>query len=122
MTEEELEKEIKILRKVAEDWKESCHKAWKENAELNKKLREKILNEKCFVCRYNTVGQDEYIHILEEQNKDLATQIEKMKCCNNCKHKNLNWNFRPICTFDKSEVRNIENPVSCKCDKWELEE
>lgn len=45
-------------------------------AYLEKELREKILNEKCSMCRYNTVGQDEYIHILEEQNKDL----EKEKC------------------------------------------
>lgn len=34
MTKKELEKEIKILRKVAEDWKESCYKEWKENVEL----------------------------------------------------------------------------------------
>lgn len=40
----------------------------------------------CDLCNYNTVGQDEYIDALEEQIKELKAQIEKMKCCVNCKH------------------------------------
>lgn len=53
--------------------------------------------------------------------KELEAQIEKMKCCNNCKYKDLNYSFRPICTVKGYDnVRDIENPVTCKCDKWEL--
>ena len=47
--------------------------------ELEKELREKIMNEKCSGCRYNTVGQDEYILVLEEQNKELEDKNEQTK-------------------------------------------
>lgn len=57
-----------------------------------KELREEIMNEKCSACRYNTVGQDEYIHVLEDQNRELESQIEKLidfvlsktECCDVC--------------------------------------
>ena len=54
---------------------------------------------------------------LQKENEQLKAQIENMKCCENCKYKNLNWSFSPIC-----EARNkeIENPLSCKCNKWEI--
>lgn len=51
---------------------------------------------------------------------ELEAQIDKMKCCEMCKHKNINWDFSPIC-----EIRNkikIENPLTCKCEKWEIKE
>ena len=48
----------------------------------------------------------------------LEAQIEKMKCCEMCKHKNLNWGFSPIC--EARDRIKIENPLTCKCDKWEL--
>lgn len=57
-----------------------------------------------------------------EATKELQEQIEKMKNCNNCKHKNYNWSFQPICTVRKNDDRDIENPITCKCDKWELAE
>lgn len=60
------------------------------------------------------------IHDLNERNKMLEAQIEKMKCCEMCKHKNLNWNFSPICEA-RDEIK-IENPLTCKCDKWEIKE
>lgn len=37
--------------------------------------------EKCLPCKYNTVGQDEYIWGLEEQQTELKEQIEKLKKC-----------------------------------------
>jgi len=52
--------------------------------------------------------------------KKLEQQIEKMKCCENCKHKNLNWSFAPIC--EQKDGAKIENPLTCKCDKWEIKE
>ena len=58
-----------------------------------------------------------------EQNislKEQIEQIEKMKCCEMCKHKNLNWGFSPIC--EARDNIKIENPLTCKCDKWEIKE
>ena len=51
---------------------------------------------------------------------ELEAQIEKMKCCEMCKHKNLNWGFSPIC--EARDNIKIENPLTCKCDKWEIKE
>ena len=50
--------------------------------------------------------------------KELEEQIEKMKCCEMCKHKNLNWGFSSIC--EARDKIKIENPLTCKCDKWEI--
>ena len=51
---------------------------------------------------------------------DLEKQIEKMKCCNNCKHRYF-MDFKSVCAFDKSDIKDIENPITCKCNKWEIE-
>lgn len=59
---------------------------------------------------------------LDNINRLQNEQIKKMKCCNNCKHKNLNWSFQPICTVRKNDDRDIENPITCKCEKWEVAE
>lgn len=57
----------------------------------------------------------------EPKIKELKDQIEKMKCCNNCKYRGyISWKSK--CCFDMSEVKDIKNPVTCKCDKWELAE
>ena len=58
--------------------------------------------------------------VLEQKCDEYEAQIEKMKCCENCKHKNLNWVFSPICEA-RDEIK-IENPLTCKCDKWEIKE
>ena len=51
--------------------------------------------------------------------RELEQQIEKMKCCNNCKYRcYMDWKSK--CCFDMTEIRDIENPVTCKCEKWEL--
>ena len=52
--------------------------------------------------------------------KLLNKRIEKMKCCEMCKHKNIDWGFRPIC--EARDKIKIENPLTCKCDKWEIKE
>ena len=80
------------------------------------------------------VSRDEIIRQLEEKNNHLYNdltftsaelermkqQIEKMKCCEMCKHKNLNWGFSSIC--EARDKIKIENPLTCKCDKWEIKE
>ena len=68
----------------------------------------------CDVCKVKDA------EFYEKRIAELEAQIEKMKCCEMCKHKNLNWEFSPIC-----EARNnikIENPLTCKCEKWEIKE
>ena len=55
---------------------------------------------------------------LEKKNAELKEQIETMKCCEMCKHKNLNWEFSPIC--EARDKITIENPLTCKCDKWSM--
>lgn len=57
---------------------------------------------------------------LENRCKELEKQIEKLKCCENCKYINLDGNFSPICEV-KDDMK-IENPLSCNCDKWEIKE
>ena len=42
------------------------------------KALEELQNEKCHLCRFNTVGQDEYIHALEDQEKEKDTIIQNM--------------------------------------------
>ena len=63
---------------------------------------------------------DRFFKPLQNQVKELEAQIEKMKCCENCNHKNLNWSFSPICKA-RDEIE-IENPLFYKCDKWEIKE
>lgn len=56
----------------------------------------------------------------EQEIAKLKEQIEKMKCCEMCKYKNLDWGFSPIC--EARDKIKIENPLTCKCDKWEIKE
>lgn len=68
--------------------------------------------------------QDAYYEIYKElaeikkENAELKAQIEKMKCCENCRH-----NY-----FDNEEIRHCDvlnqhqMVVFKKCDKWELAE
>ena len=49
----------------------------------------------------------------EEENAELKAQIEKMKCCGNCKH--LREKHNDNCIFIKSLSTIV-------CNKWELAE
>lgn len=90
----------------------------KENIELKKQIKdlEWQLQE---VAKDNDIYQAENKR-LEKESANLEAQIEKMKCCEMCKHKNLNWGFSPIC--EARDKIKIENPLTCKCDKWEIKE
>ena len=57
---------------------------------------------------------------LDNKNKLQDEQI-RMMCCNNCKYRYF-MDWKSVCAFDKSEIKDIENPVTCKCKKWELED
>lgn len=52
--------------------------------------------------------------------EELEKQIEMMKCCNNCKHRYF-IDFKSVCAFDKSDMKDIENPITCKCNKWGID-
>lgn len=78
----------------------------KENAELKKKLKEKLKTiadkDLSFVAKFDA---------LEKENAELKGQVEKMKCCQNCK--NYTWNMsNEKCQF-RCESQNA-------CDNWEL--
>ena len=64
-------------------------------------------------------GMLKSIHILDEKNKKLETQIEKMKCCSNCKNEGdykepyrYGTGWCNICKRHKVAKGNF--------DKWEL--
>lgn len=56
----------------------------------------------------------EYIKNLEKENTELEAQIEKMKCCANCKYKNCGL---------KSIIEEVkQRDSSIICEEWELVE
>lgn len=56
---------------------------------------------------YNALDK---IKELEKENEQLKIQIEKMKCCGNCKHSGLDVAEEPCCSCNS------------KTNKWELAE
>ncbi len=56
--------------------------------------------------------------VLKKEIKDLKAQIEKMKCCDNCKHR-LKVLEMKVLDFDKDELREPCN-VCNNHDKWEI--
>lgn len=58
----------------------------------------------------------EYIVELEKENKQLKVQIEKMKCCENCKHHSFWGNELKCNLFDyDTELECLKSK-----NKWEL--
>jgi hypothetical protein len=102
-------------------------KSWVRLAEYQKLKEEfeKFKNGKvCNLCKYNTVGQDEYISVLEEQFEEAEQTIERMKICANCKwaskestDESEGYYFRCRYGFTHREVSY--NGI---CDNWELAE
>ena len=66
------------------------------------------------------VDQERYKEIeLKKEIKTLKAQIEKMKCCDNCKHR-LKVLEMEVLDLDKDELRAPCNV--CNYDKWEIRE
>lgn len=91
---------------------------------LKKKLEKKaekecVLNDRihidCFVSGYlkGALPREKRIEKLEKENAELEQQIEKMKCCENCKYYNPDYDDE-LCKdcFDKE----------WKMTNWELKE
>lgn len=50
---------------------------------------------------------------------ELIAKIDKMKCCGNCKYRcYMDWKSK--CCFDMTKIRDIENPITCKCENGRL--
>ena len=76
-------------------------------ADLEKKLEQTEKDLADYQFNYPTIKE------LEKENKRLEEQIEKMKCCQNCK--NYTWNMsNKKCQF-RCESREA-------CDNWKLKE
>lgn len=58
--------------------------------------------------------------VLKKEIKTLKAQIEKMKCCDNCKHR-LKVLEIEVLDLDKDELREPCN-VCNNYDKWEIRE
>ena len=57
-----------------------------------------------------------------ERIKELEAQIEKMKCCENCKY-NSYWGNELHCNYGLKEALQEDKLVECnKMDKWEIKE
>lgn len=53
---------------------------------------------------------------------ELEAQIEKMKCCENCKY-NSYWGNELHCNYGLKEALQEDKLVECKnMDKWEIKE
>ena len=69
--------------------------------------------------------QEAYIAGAEPREKriaELETQIEKMKCCENCKY-NSYWGNELHCNYGLKEALQEDKLVECKkMDKWEVSE
>lgn len=65
----------------------------------------------------------ERIADLEKENAELKKQIEKMKCCGNCKYSAQETVYSIVCKVggvNKGEIENVEDCLVC--DKWEIKE
>ena len=62
------------------------------------------------------------IQTLTKENAELKVQIEKMKCCENCKY-NSYWGNELHCNYGLEEALQEDKLVECnKMDKWEIKE
>lgn len=59
---------------------------------------------------------------LQKENEQLKAQIEKMKCCENCKYHSF-WGDELKCNYGLKEALQEDKLVECnKMDKWEIKE
>lgn len=54
---------------------------------------------------------------LEKRVKELEEQIEKMKCCGNCKHC---YSWEDFYININCSLPNTDIDLGNKCDKWEM--
>ena len=68
---------------------------------------------------YKLIGQK---MALKDKVAELERQIEKMKCCENCKY-NSYWGDELHCNYGLKEALQEDKLVECKdMDKWEIKD
>ena len=107
------EKQISELKEEIHTWKEASstnsYKAFQLQEE-NKILSQHIVE------LQNDKGE------LTDRCRELEAQIEKMKCCENCKY-NSYWGNELHCNYGLKEALQEDKLVECKdMDKWEIKE
>lgn len=89
----------------------------KENEQLKAEIKQIIERER--------VVPEHYLCEMIEKNKELKAQIEKMKCCTNCKHNNYTY-WQSHCNNPKVKICKLlmqkEEVICANYDKWELKE
>ena len=111
MSETEWEDKLDEVQKHSEHWYEMYSELKTENAELKKELTKRAeqieaLNKDKEYFSDALDKQIEATYKVVEENNELKAQIEKMKCCFNCKHSRTEYEH---CRTDKHE-------------KWEIKE
>lgn len=124
MTKEELEKEFTKYLKDSSDYydprepltERKLLQMWLDCAEPREKRIAELeaQNEELKAENELIKNSDSLCKLIGEQ----KLQIEKMKCCENCAYRTVDFlTFTPVC--DKRKLQ-IENPLTCKCDEWKL--
>ena len=113
---QEIEQHNKLIKDLKAENRllgERCNQLLKDKGDLTDKIADIKAN-----CDFAIEGRDLKIKELEEKNSQMFNtialqeqQIEKMKCCENCKYKDCNKTSQyQTCWYCKNK------------DKWELKE
>lgn len=101
---------LKAVAKVKSDYHEICKLKDMRIAELEYQLTHR-----------NCVDCSNHSSKLRMRTLELETQIEKMKCCENCKYHSY-WGNEVHCDYGLKEALQEDILIECKdMDKWELE-
>lgn len=95
-----------------------------ENRKLERRAKEWLVKDKGGSIIQSLVNLiKEFTEPREKKIAELEAQIEKMKCCGNCKYSNQDGVYTIVCKVggvDKTDYIEIDdNQV---CDKWKLRE
>ena len=107
-------------------YKSECE-IYKENTDLEKKLKhteENCINKTCVVFKDKEDCVAQLLE-LEKEKAELKAQIERMKCCENCKHSDTECEGYTICGighYDDCLSNKVLYHTTDEKDYWELEE
>jgi hypothetical protein len=129
MTKDELEKEaeewVNKNKPVQDDWEDSDiiqaiidTSEPRENRITELELKIKHLTEHLEPQAMTALFKQVEEEVKQEQrSKELETQIERMKCCYNCKQSQDEC----YCKIKRSDINDLSY-WDCGCDKWEMKE
>lgn len=80
------------------------------------------MTEKEYKAKLTQAHTEGYNRGYAKAKQKLEAQIEKMKCCENCKY-NSYWGNELHCNYGLKEALQEDKLVECnKMDKWEIKE